>query len=192
MTMDPDGRLYVSSFYDGRVLRVDDPAGISPTVSTFASGPIGNPGFLGTNAIVFDATGKLDAVGLMSHDVYRFNGNGDQVGDLIPAASGQLTYPCAMLIAPDGNLLVSSLGNNNPGDPSKPQGPGYIGEYDISTGAVVHQFFISGIDPFQPTAMLILPTPEPSMLVLVMVGGLTCLAWAARRRPIVRQIQSPG
>jgi DNA-binding beta-propeller fold protein YncE len=188
MAMDDDGRLYVSSFYGGSVLRFDDPAGISPAATTFASGPMS---FLGTNAIVFDPAGNLDAIGLMTHDVYQFSSNGDQIGDLIAEASGQLTYPCAMLVAPDGNLLVSSLGNNNLSDPSKPQGPGYIGEYDVSTGAVVNQFFIHDIDPFQPTAMLIMPAPEPSTLALAMVGGLTCLAWAARRRLVVRQVQTP-
>jgi hypothetical protein len=190
MAMGPDGRLYVSNFFGGSVLRVDDPAGSSPTVATFANGP--STSFRGANAIVFDPAGNLDVVGLMSHNVYRFNSNGGQVGELISTASNELSYPCAALIAPDGNLLVSSLGNNNTSDPSKPQGPGYIGEYNISTGAVANQFFIHDINPFQPTAMLLLPTPEPSTFALAIVGGLTCLAWSARRRLTARQNQSSG
>ena len=64
MAMGPDGLLYVSSFYDGSVLRFNpttgDPAGIDPT-ATFASGA-GN--ISGANSIVFDNAGNLDVVGL--------------------------------------------------------------------------------------------------------------------------------
>jgi hypothetical protein len=189
MALGPDGALYVSSFFDGRILRVNDPAGSSPSApTTFAQGPMG---FMGTNSLVFDSAGNLDAVGLFSFDVYRFGGDGTGHGDLISAASGSLAYPCAAIIAPNGNLLVSSMGNDKPNDPfGLPIEPGYISEYNISTGAVVNQFFIHGIDPFQPTAMLVMPTPEPSTLALTVVGCLAGLAWATRRRLTARPLQS--
>ena len=191
MAMGSDGLLYVSSFFDGRVLRFNPttgaPAGSNPTdpSATFASGPMG---FLGTNAMVFDHTGKLDVVGLFSLNVFRFGADGAPLGELIPATNGGLTYPCALAIAPDGNLLVSSLGNNNPNDTRVPLGPGYIGKYNLTTGAAIDPFFINGAGGLtQPTAMLVVPTPEPSTLALAMVGGLTCLAWVARQRFVARR-----
>jgi hypothetical protein len=186
MAMGPDGLLYVSSFYDGRVLRFNPttgaPAGIIPTdpTATFAGG---SGGFLGANAIVFDRSGKLDVVGLLSFDVFQFGSSGAPLGELVPAANGGLTYPCALLIGADGNLLVSSLGNNNPSDHSVPLGPGYIGEYSLTTGAAINSFFIDGAGGLtQPTAMLLMPTPEPSTLALALVGGLGCWTWVVRRR----------
>ncbi len=189
MAIGPDGLLYVSSFSNGSVLRFNPttgaPAGIVPgdPSATFASGPLT---FGGTNSLVFDKTGKLDAVGLFTFDVYQFGSNGAQLGDLIPYGGG-LVYPCSMLIAPNGDLFVSSLGNNNSSDPSAPLEPGYISEYNINTGAAIDLSFITtssidGRSALLPTAMLLTPTPEPSTFAMALIGALPCLAWCVRRR----------
>ena len=179
MAMGPGGSLYASSFSDGRVLRVGDPTGSSPTVATFASNP-GN--FSGANSIVFDNAGNMDVVGLMTSSVYQFSSTGLPIGELVKSSDGGLTFPCSMLTAPNGNLLISSMGNGVE--------PGYIGEYDMMTGAAIPTFSTSGGDLVEPTAMLIMPAPEPSTLALAVVGGLACLAWAARGRVTVRRTPS--
>jgi hypothetical protein len=177
MAMGPDG-LYVASFSDGRVLRFDpttgDPKGIISTDPS-ATPPVY---FYGANAMVFDANGNLDVVGMFTNNVSQCVNNGAVLKELISTNDGGLAWPCAVAIAPDGNLLVSSLGDYT--------SSGYIGKYDPKTGAAIPLFHIIHGDLFQPTAMLFLPAPEPSSLALAMVGGLICLAWACRRRFFAR------
>jgi hypothetical protein len=169
MAMGSDGLLYASSFYNGNILRFNPTTGDS---AIFANGSA--VGLGGTNALVFDKTGNLDAVGLMSSNVYQFGSDGTPIRELIPAGNG-LVWPCSMLMSPDGNLLVSNMGDGT--------SIGYIGEYNINTGAAINPFFIAGAGGlYEPSSMLIMPTPEPSTLAMLLMAGIGCLAWRVRRR----------
>ncbi|MEZ6098270.1 MAG: dockerin type I domain-containing protein [Pirellulaceae bacterium] len=159
MVEGPDGKLYVGSFFDGRTLRFDlatgAPDGINPAdpTATFA-GPV--DGFVGTNGFVFKPDGTLLAVGLFTSNIFAFDSGGNSLGEFIPGTSG-LFFPVDMITAPDGNLMVSSLGNDNPSN-GLPLADGYIGKYDINTGAPINPFFIAGVAGLkQPAAMLLLP-----------------------------------
>ena len=156
----PDGMLYAGSFFDGRVLRFDSETGApQPSVSgdvtaTFA-GPVEE--FLGTNGLAFYED-RLLTVGLFSSNVFQFQQtDGSPVGELIGALDGGLFFPADLLIDQDGNLLVSSLGNDDASN-GLPLGPGYIGKYAAQTGEMMDPFFIAGAGQLaQPTSMLLLP-----------------------------------
>ena len=108
MALGADGSLYVSSFWDGTVYKYNSTAGtFSPLTGT--------PGVLyGANGLVFDSSGKLDVVGMLTNNVFQFNSSGTPVGELVPAASGGLSFPSDIVIDPDGNLLISSMGRLGP------------------------------------------------------------------------------
>ena len=152
MALGADGKLYVSNFYYGQVLQFD-PANASAPPVVFAQ----DAALSGSNGLLFHA-GKLDVVGLMSQNVVQFNANGSSAGQLVSAASQYLYFPSDAVIDPDGNLLVSCLGNNS--NPLIPYAPGYIGKFNASSGAAINPYFIMNTNPaswIQPTAMLIEP-----------------------------------
>ncbi|MCC6123897.1 MAG: hypothetical protein IT426_02965 [Pirellulales bacterium] len=168
MALGPDGMLYVSNFYYGQVLKFDPANTATPPVA-FA----GDAALQGSNGLLFDASGKLDVVGLMSQNVFQFNANGTSVGELVPAASQMLYFPSDIALDPEGNLLVSCLGNNS--NPQIPYAPGYIGKFNAATGAAIEPMFIIEIPLtswIQPTAMLIEP-------YAVWSGGAPTNAWTS-------------
>ena len=162
MAMGSDGKLYVSDFYDGQVMRFDPANNYS--VETFA----GAANLWGSNGNVFNKNGNLNVVGMMSNNVYQFASNGAPVGELVPAVGGGLNFPSDIVIDPDGNLLVSSMGD----DKADPPISGYIGKYNPTSGAAINQSFIAfgGPNLVQPTAMLIEP-------YAVWTGGAAGVSW---------------
>lgn len=128
MTFDNAGNLYVSEFNIagvGSVLKYAAPTGAptgpySTTATTFASGadvtlaiPAPAAGF---NGLTFDSHGDLLVASLIGQALVKFNVAGGQVQSGIPFGA-PLPYPSDVLIGQDGNILVSGLGNDNPGDP---------------------------------------------------------------------------
>jgi sugar lactone lactonase YvrE len=69
-----------------------------------------------------------------------------------------------------GNLFVASRAN------------GTIIQYDIATNAATAVGTLSGLDDLAPASGLGAPTPEPSSIVLLGIGGLGVLASRLRRR----------
>jgi autotransporter-associated beta strand protein len=149
MATGSDGKLYVSDWYFGQITRFDPANNYSAEV--FA----GAANLWGSNGLVFDPSGNLDVVEMMTHNVYQFNSSGEAVGELVAAAGGGLNFPSDIVIDPDGNLLVSSMGD----DKATPPVSGYIGKYNLTTGAAINSSFItfSGSTLVQPAAMLIEP-----------------------------------
>ncbi len=165
MAIGQDGKLYVSNFYYGQILQFDPTNPATPPV-VFA----GDSALQGSNGLLFDSSGKLDVVGLMSRNVYQFNANGTPVKELVPAASQALYFPSDAVLDPDGNLLVSCLGNNS--DPNLPYAPGYVGKFNAATGAAINVNFILNANNLQPTAMLIEP-------YAVWTGGVAGNLWTS-------------
>ncbi len=98
-------------------------------------------------------------------------------------------YPSGLLIDGSGNLLVTTLGNNNPNDPIYGQFtfPGSIQKFStdgtflgvlVSNGDSLNQQ--AGVG-FQPTAVVISPVPEPSTL-WILVAGVPVLPLLRRYR----------
>jgi outer membrane protein assembly factor BamB len=163
-----DGMLYANSFFDGRVLRFDGETGQprpsvpGDTTATFA-GPVDE--FLGANGLLFVEDSIL-TVGLFSFNVFEFNlSDGSAVGELINGEEGQLFFPDDMVLDHEGNVLVSSLGNDDPSN-GLPLGPGYIGKFNAETGEAINPFFIVGSgDLVQPSSMLLLADAAAPMLL---------------------------
>lgn len=116
LAVDDTGDLYVSAFavdgaFSGAVLKFDAQNGYAP-LGVFASGN----GLAGANGLAFDAQGDLLVAGLFGQRVVRYDvENGAVVGG--GNVSGLLAYPSGISVAPDGTLIATSLGNNNPSDP---------------------------------------------------------------------------
>lgn len=152
-----DGKLYVGSFFDGRVLRFDLDTGLpdgSDPTGTFGSlAPTG----VFTGYLAFDNNEDLLAVGLGSFNVTKLDGqSGANLGEFISASAG-LFFPSDIVpLELEGQVLVTSIGNDDPNN-GLPLGFGYISKFDLGTGAAISPFFIAGTGGLeQPTALLVL------------------------------------
>jgi hypothetical protein len=164
----PSGEVYVSSFADGpffsgSVLKYAyDPGSDTLAVpETYAAAAE----LYGANGLVFDPSGDLFVASLFGQSVVKFDVEaGAVVGSSLFANAA---YPSGLLLAPDGDLLVSSLGNNNPNDPIYTDlFPGAIFKFNPTSGAMVGMGpFITGGAEFQPTA-IVLREPAPPAPVL--------------------------
>ncbi|HLJ97221.1 MAG TPA: hypothetical protein VKU02_28940 [Gemmataceae bacterium] len=150
----PDGNLYVGSLLTDSILRYDGITG-DPLPSAGNSGAtfvpsgsggltFGNPGAFGA-WFVFGRDGNLyvKSGGTRappdSSSVLRFDGaTGEFIDAFVPAGSGGLTGPRALVFGPDGNLYINSSG----------PGPGSVLRYDGTTGAFLDVFVPAGSDPF--------------------------------------------
>ncbi|WP_146449282.1 hypothetical protein [Bythopirellula polymerisocia] len=149
MTFDSAGNLYVSEFNFtgfGSVLKYDAPVGspsndFGTTATPFASGAsvtLNFPAF-GFNGLAFDDAGDLYVASLIGQAVIKYTvsggvviGEGAQFGASVP-------YPSGFLVETNGNLLTTSLGNNNPMDPFYGDTllPGKVLRIDTSLGTSV-------------------------------------------------------
>jgi hypothetical protein len=130
MTFDAAGNLYVSEFNIvgfGSVLKYDyvAPGGslsddYETSFTTFASGadvtlaiPAPASGF---NGLAFDDDGNLFVASLIGQSLIKYFVAEGEVVQGIPFGA-PLPYPSGVIIGADGNILVTSLGNDNPADP---------------------------------------------------------------------------
>jgi hypothetical protein len=131
MTFDSAGNLYVSevnftlqSAAPASVLKFDAPQGnpldnFSATSSTFASGASATLSFpslaSGFNGLAFDGNGDLFVASLVGQSLIKFD---VEEGVVVSGNSfgAPLPYPSGVMMGADGNILVTSLGNNNPDD----------------------------------------------------------------------------
>ncbi len=134
-----DGTVFVSSFaeepfFNGSVLQLDYDAATDALTydGIFAAAPE----LAGANGIAFDAAGDLYVASLFGQSVVKFDVQDNAaVGSSVFA---QTAYPSGVLIGPDENIMVTSLGNNNPNDPIYPDlFPGAVFKFDAATGAMI-------------------------------------------------------
>lgn len=144
LAVGPDGKLYVGSFFDGRVIRFDlstnTPDGFD-SAGTFGS--LSPAGFT-TGYITFDGDNNLLATDLFAtFSVVKLDGTtGANLGYFIPP--GALFFPSDVLaLTATNELLVTSLGNDDPNLPF-PLGPGFVSKFDLTTGALIDAAFIAG------------------------------------------------
>jgi sugar lactone lactonase YvrE len=142
MTFDADGNLYVSEFNIagvGSVLKYDAANEFAP-LGAFATGagvqlliPAPPGGF---NGLSFDAHGDLFVASLIGQAMIKFPVTEGTAGVGVPFGA-PMAYPSGIAIAPDGDLLVGSLGNNNPSDPfyGSTLFPGVVLKLNAATGA---------------------------------------------------------
>jgi sugar lactone lactonase YvrE len=104
----PDGAtLYVSTFSDSTVIRVDLASGTP--LGVFASG-----GGLSTAiGVTFGPDGNLYVGSRNTSAVIRYDGStGAFIDTFVPSGSGGLTFTEAVLFGPDGNLYVTEINGN--------------------------------------------------------------------------------
>ncbi len=129
MTFDDGGNLYVSeaNFFGaaGSVLKYDAPVGdpldpYATTGTTFASGSIVTLAIpappSGFNGLAFDDDGNLFVASLVGQSLIKFFVSEGEVVEGV-AFGAPIPYPSGVMIGDDGNVLVTSLGNDNPADP---------------------------------------------------------------------------
>jgi autotransporter-associated beta strand protein len=149
MALGTDGSLYVSSYWEGQVYKGNSNTGNFSALS-------GISGMLyGASGLVLDSSDKLniklDVIGMWTHNVIQCNSDGTKVHELVPMPPlGGLDWPSDIVIDPDGDLLIASIGYDSPN--------GYIGKYDATTGTKIEPSpFITFSLSTQPSALLIEP-----------------------------------
>lgn len=158
MTFDGGGNLYVSEMNltgaFSRVLKYDAPVGdpgddYASTATTFASGEdvtlaITAPPS-GFNGLAFDDHGSLYVASLVGQSLIKFYVSGGAVVEGVPFGA-PLPYPSGIMVEADGNILVTSLGNNNPMDPFYPNlFPGTIARFHADTFGT-SQFLVGDVN----------------------------------------------
>ena len=134
-------------------------------VQTFASGG----GLSAPFGLVFGPNGDLFVSSFSNDAVLEYNGT---TGAFVQtfASGGGLSLPTGLVFGPNGDLFVSGFFNHA------------VLEYNGTTGAFVQTFAsLGGLG--DPTFLTFSPSsvPEPSSLLLAVLGALTILASASRR-----------
>ena len=206
LALDTAGNLYVSSFNTGgfapnggetgAVLKFSG-ANFSNMQSLIAGNGTYNDNFFngvipitvaGMNGLALQGTGPLYAASLFGQEVLNINASTGAVQNVIGTQflpnGNQLpptAYPSGVLLDGSGNLLVTTLGNNNPNDPiyGAFTFPGSVQKFNASTGAFLGVLVANGdalnqqpAIGFQPTAAVISPVPEPATTALLATGML--------------------
>jgi hypothetical protein len=212
LALDSAGNLYVSSFNTGgfapnggetgAVLKYSG-ANFSNTQTLIAGNGTYNDNFFngvipitvaGMNGLALQGTGPLYAASLFGQEVLNLNPSTGAVQNVIGTQflpnGNQLpptAYPSGLLLDGSGNLLVTTLGNNNPNDPiyGTFTFPGSVQKFNATTGAFLGVLVANGdalnqqaAIGFQPTSAVISPVPEPATLGLLAIGTLFFVASA--------------
>ena len=177
----PNGNLLVSSFADdafnGSVLEYV----YRPDTNDFALDGVfaDAPGqLLGANGLVFDADEDLYVASLFGQGIVKFDIEAGAVTGSQTVA--QAAYPSGLLVTADNEILVTSLGNNQPNDPiyGDVLFPGAVFRYRLQDGLPDDgERFLQGGADFQPTAILLRPVAgdynEDGRLTAIDIDQLT-------------------
>ncbi|MBX3414527.1 MAG: PEP-CTERM sorting domain-containing protein [Pirellulales bacterium] len=183
IALGPSNDLFVSTFFGNQIYRYNATTGAQigtePWVAQVLDGAWG-AGLLYHDGYLYASNASQAPPASASHVIMRYDITDPSLSTAFITDVGgvHLAFPGDMAIAPNGNLLVASLGN----DFSDPTQAGQILEYDIDTGAFVGiyaQGFLNG-----PAAMTFAAVPEPSSVALALMGtALTGVGvWRRRRR----------
>jgi len=172
MAFGPGGDLFASSFTTSSIFRFDSSGAL------VGGGPFASSGDIaGASGMLFDG-GYLYVTSLLNGRIVRFDVSNPTLSEIFvdPALDGSpLAFPSDMAIAPDGNLLVTSLG-------SGAFDSGQILKYNIGSGEYMG-VFAQGGGLTVPGQMMFTAVPEPSALAMGMAGaGMVGLGIWRRRR----------
>ena len=123
----PDGALYVASFGNDRVVRIDI---ATSSTSTFVSA--GSGGLDGPTGVAFGPNGNLFVTSTNTSSVLEYNGQtGASVGPFVSAGGGGLNGPHGLAFGPDGHLYVGGQDNT-------------VRRYNGASGAYIGEFASAG------------------------------------------------
>lgn len=149
LTFGPDGSLYVGGALSNRIYRFS-PAGV--LLRTFNPGTLSN-----ATGVAIGPDGMLYASMSVSNVVARFNPETGALLGTFGAGSG-LNIPIYSLIAPGGDLLVASFGDDS------------VRRFDPITGASHGVFVAPGLGGLDGTHDLVfMPVPAPASAVVAVV-----------------------
>lgn len=123
----PDRQLYVASFGDDRIVRVDVDAGTSSTFVAAGSGGLNGP-----SGLTFGPNGNLFVSSNLTNSVLEFDGTtGAFVQTFVTSGSGGLVGPFGLAFGPLGRLYVAGSDNA-------------VRRYDGFNGSFVNVFVAAG------------------------------------------------
>lgn len=122
-----DRMVYVASYSDDRIVRINPDTGVASTFVAAGSGSLDGP-----SSLVFGPNGNLFVASRLNSRVLQYNGaTGAFINTFVAAGLGGLSQPYGLTFAPDGHLYVAS-GNNA------------IIRYNGATGALIGTFVSAG------------------------------------------------
>lgn len=148
LTFGPDGNLYVPSFWNSRVNRYN------PTTGAFIDSFIapGSGGLQTPRTLLFH-NGLIYLTDDFGDKINRYQiTSGAFFDTLVTTGSGGLSGASGMILGPQGQLLVTSLGTNS------------VKQYDTNTGAYLGDWIPATAGLNGPT--YIAAIPEPTLLAL--------------------------
>jgi sugar lactone lactonase YvrE len=138
-----DRQLYVASFGDNRIVRINVDTGAAINFVAPSAGGLKRP-----SGLTFGSDGNLYVVSQANSSVLKFSGvNGASMGVFVPSGSGSLFSPWQLVFGPNGNLFVVSSNNR-------------ILQYNGTTGAFINTFadVTGGLN--SPRGLLFLPNGD--------------------------------
>ena len=123
LTFGPDRQLYIPSFDQGNIIRLNVDTGKATNFVAPGSG-----GLSGPSSLTFGPDGNLYIASKNTSSILKFNGaTGAFIGTFVAPGSGGLASPWDIVFGPNGNLFVISNGTR-------------ILQYNGTTGAFVNAF----------------------------------------------------
>jgi hypothetical protein len=102
-----DRQLYVASFGNDRIVRINVDTGATSIFVAAGSGGLDGP-----SSLVFGPTGDLFVGSRINSRIIRYNGaTGALIGTFVAAGVGGLNQPHGLIFGADGNLYVSNANN---------------------------------------------------------------------------------
>jgi outer membrane protein assembly factor BamB len=173
LIIDQDGRIFVSSADDARIVEFDRTGGyVGDLVPSGGGGLVAPTGLTIQGEYIFVADTLVGAVRQYDIDT------GDYIGAFVAPGAGGIGRPFGLAFGPTGNLFVTSLDNR-------------VLEYDGSTGAFVGEFVTASDNGGLTEPRGILFKPDGNLLV-ASLGTNAVLEFDGLTGAFLRQFNNGG
>ena len=186
----PDGTLYGAT--QGALYKINPVSGLATLVGTFNNSVIGNSGQnirFGYDGMLYDTDGGVNATSTHLFQISLTTGAATLVGTItdFPGLclenAGSQMYGVGIQLGAASTLRQDLLGidlNTIQAGGTNPDGSAVDIGYQLLTGNFPNNYNFSSADLFVVPGS-ILPVPEPSVILLSVVGGMTLLVVSNKR-----------